>query len=252
MNMISGRMLAGVGVAVAFGLSAGPALADSGGVSPYSPTAGSQGTPALAASTNATSPFYGGETGAPADGVTSVGSTFKVPNFGCPEDADVLFGNAIYDTQDGVQAGAALEVSCSDGVASYGLNVFTDVGGSDVVTEGVAPGDKIIVSTYETQTNTVATVTDATSGVSDTSQDGTGDATGYPSDSYVTGIFDDSGTIPKFGSFQFRKVLVNGEHLGQTDPTALDLESGTDLQIKTAPTPEPSGSVFTLTFKHAS
>jgi hypothetical protein len=224
-------VLAGVSAAMALGVSAGPAFA---------------------ASSNPTSSAYAAEIGFPSDGVSSAGSTFVVPNAKCPTDSAANFGDQIFDTQSNQQAYAGLQVTCTGGVASYSLFAVTIDGGLQFATTGVAPGDEIIVSDYETTTNTVATATDVTSSAVATSQDGTGDASGYPSANYDIGLLAFTGVTPQFRTVEFKKVEVNGEHLGQTDPTAVNLESGSDLQVKTSPAPEPAGSHFLLTFKHVS
>lgn len=241
-------LLAGLGAAALMGTAAAPAVAD-GGAPPSSAAATGAAVHPLTSS-NPTNPYFGGEQGTPADGVASIGSTFVVPKVSCPVNATaLLLGDSFSDTNGQTQAEGLLVAQCMSGVPSYGLVANTFDGGQQEVVSGVSPGDLIIISDYATSSNTVATVTDATSGVTESSQDGTGDASGTPPAVFSFGIFN-YGPVPKFRTVTFKEVQVNGEHLAQTAPTAIDLENQTDRQVVTTSPRSPSASTFTLTYKH--
>jgi hypothetical protein len=243
-------LLVGLGAAALMGTAAAPAVADGGGASPVRSAATTGAAVHPLTSSNPTNPYFGGEQGTPADGVASIGSTFLVPKVSCPANATgLLVGDSFSDTNDQTQAEGLLVAQCVSGAPSYGLVADTFGGGQQDVFSGVSPGDLIIISDYATSSNTVATVTDETSGVTESSQDGTGDASGAPSEQFDSGIFN-FGPVPKFSALTFKEVQVNGEHLAQTDPTAIDLENQTDRQVVTTPPSSPNGSKFTLTYKH--
>ncbi|HTU31667.1 MAG TPA: G1 family glutamic endopeptidase [Solirubrobacteraceae bacterium] len=243
MNRRNLRALAVAGTAAA-GLSAVSAGAARADVTPsFVPEGSASASPAV----NGTDPFYGGYTGMPAAGISSAGFSFIVPSVTCPVDAQDILGEAVYDSNGNLTGGAGVVIDCSGGTPTYSLLASTFTANA----EGpVSPGDRIVVAVGVSSTNTVAKVIDEASHVRVRAADGAPEASGAPAASFHVGIFNDSGTTADYGTATFQGNQVNGKHLGQLDPTALDNEPGTDVQSTTGPV-KPTGLRFTLTFTNA-
>jgi hypothetical protein len=240
------RALAVAGTAVA-GLSAASAGAARADVTPsfIAPAGSASVSPAV----TGTDPFYGGYTSAPANGISSAGGSFIVPSVTCPVDAVNILGEAVYDSNGELSGGAGVVINCSGGTPAYSLLAQT----TNAVTQGpVSPGDRVVVADAVSSTNTVAKVIDETSHFRARAADGAPEASGAPSASFNVGIFNDSGTTADYGTATFQGNQVNGKHLGQLHPTALDNEPGADVQSTAGPvTPAATGLKFVLTFTNA-
>lgn len=240
------RALAVAGTAAA-GLSAVSAGAARADVAPS--FAAPAGSASVSPAVTGTDPFFGGYTGTPATGISSAGTSFIVPSVTCPVDAQDILGEAVYDSNGGLTAGAGVVINCSGGTPTYSLIAQT----ATALAQGpVSPGDRVVVADGVSSTNTVAKVIDEASHVRVRAADGAPEASGAPSATFNVGIFNDSGTTADYGTALFQGNQVNGKHLGQLDPTAVDNQPGADVQSTPGPVkPAATGLKFTLTFTNA-
>jgi hypothetical protein len=255
------------GVLAGLALAAAPALADSSAPPSYQP-AGPLSMPTRpAAVTNAgvQSAFFGGYDVVPSEGISSAGSTFKLPKFTCPVvGVDQLDGfgewvnNAAGDLyQDGgaTDAYAVGSIVCNFGVPGYEINASTAGGKESDQSVDVNQGDLIQTRVEELPSgDALATVTDLTSGQQVSSE---GPSTADESQIYegiVPDVFNEqfqnSLTIPKFKTVAFSRSQIGGLHLAQVDPTATALDQDGPVMVKPSAVTAAHPGAFTLTEKN--
>jgi Peptidase A4 family len=255
------------GILVGLALAAAPALADSSTL-PSFKSGGPLSMPTrTAAATSAVvqSAYFGGYDVVPSEGISSAGSTFKLPKFSCPA-AGVLqldgFGewinNATGDLyQDGgdTDAYAVGSIVCNYGVPGYEINASTAGGKEADQTVDVNQGDLIQTRVEELPSgDALATVTDLTTGQQVSSE---GPSTGDESQIYegivpdvYNELFQDSLTIPKFKTVAFSRSQVGGLHLSQLNPTATALDQDGPVMVKPSAIVAGHLGAFTLTEKN--
>lgn len=210
----------------------------------------------------ATSAYFGGYDIVPPLGISSDGSTFKMPTFKC-KDASVYqldslgewVNNAngdFYQASGDTDAFAGAEIFCNYGVATYGVAAYTNGGGEFDPTTDVNPGDMIQTQVEELPSgDAVANVTDLTTGQS-ASSEGTslGDETqvyeGLVPD-FLDESLQNSNSIPKFKSVTFTRSQVGGVPLGRVDPTPTDLAQNGPVMVAPSAFAANTPGRFTLT-----
>ena len=254
------------GVLAGLALAATPALADASTPSSYQPGGplSMPMRPAAVTSVAVQSAYFGGYDVAPSEGISSAGSTFRLPKFSCPV-AGVLqrdgFGewinNAagdVYQPGGDTDAYAVGSIVCSYGVPGYEINAATAGGKESDQTVDINQGDLIQTRVVELPSgDALATVTDLTSGQQVSSE---GPSTGDESQIYegivpdvFNELFQDSLTIPKFKTVDFSRSQIGGLHLSQVNPTATALDQNGQVMVKPSAITASRPGAFTLTEK---
>jgi hypothetical protein len=255
------------GVLAGLALAATPALADSAAPAGYQPSGplGAMGVlPAAPAPNAVESQYFGGFDITPSEGISSAGSTFKLPKFTCPDSGVVQldgFGEWI-DNSTGnfyVEGGdtdalAVGSLECTDGVGAYEINAGTTNGGEEDDVTDVNAGDVIQTRVEELPSgDVVATVADLTSGQQVSSEGASlGDEAqiteGLIPDAFAEQFQSDYG-IPKFKTVKFSRSQVGGLPLAEVDPTPTELDQDGPVQIVPSAIPTKHPGAFTLTEK---
>jgi hypothetical protein len=258
------------GVIAGLTIAAAPAIADSPAAPSYQPggplSAPTQ--PSASASVKAAaaveSQFFGGYDVAPSEGISSAGSTFKLPKFSCPQNEVVQltgFGewlnNAagdVYQDNGGTDGFAVGSIVCSYGVPLYAINAETANGGELDDATDVNQGDTIQTRVEELPSgDVVATVTDLTSGEQVSSEGASAGDDAQIYEGFIPDVYDevvqDSISIPKFKSVQLSRSQVGALHLSQVDPTATALDQDGPVMVNPSVIATKHPSAFTLTEK---
>jgi hypothetical protein len=241
-----------VGVLAGLAVATSPALAHTAAKGSVRPNAD---TP---------SAYLGGFDVVPPEGISSDGSTFKMPTISCPQTGiaqyDVL--GEMINSADGdfFQSGGQTDAMsgallvCSYGTPSYRIDALTNGGGEFTDTTGINPGDTIQTRVEELPSgDALATTTDQTTGQMVTSE---GTSLGNAAQIYEGLIPDASDemiqsnqSIVTFKSVLFTRSQVGSVPLRQLTPTATDLnQTGTVMVSPSAISPKTPGR-FTLTEK---
>jgi hypothetical protein len=255
------------GVLAGLAIAATPALAHSRARHSFEPrgVAGAASVlHAKAVSDAASSAYFGGYDVVPPLGISSDGSTFKMPTFHC-KDASVYqldslgewVNNAsgdFYQAGGDTDAFAGGSIFCNYGVPTYGIAAFTSGGGEFDPTTDVNPGDMIQTRVEELPSgDAVANVTDLTTGQT-ASSEGTslGDET-QVYEGLVPDVLDetlqDSNSIPKFKSVMFTRSQVGAVPLAQVGPTATDLAQNGPVMVAPSAIAAKTPGRFTITEK---
>jgi len=255
------------GVLAGLALAATPALADSAAPAGYLPSGplGAMGVlPATLAPDAVESHYFGGYDITPSEGISSGGSTFRLPKFTCPDSGvieldgfgewiDNATGNFYVDGGD-TDALAVGSLQCIDGVGAYEINAGTTNGGEEDDPTDVNAGDIIQTRVEELPSgDVIAMVTDLTSGQQVSSEGASlGDEAqiteGLIPDASAEQLQGDYG-IPKFKSVKFSRSQVGGLPLAEVDPTATELDQDGPVQIVPSAIPNKHTGAFTLTEK---
>jgi hypothetical protein len=199
------------------------------------------------------SPNFAGYVGVPAGGVTSVTTKFTAPSFKCAsstDNEDIGFGPVVWgNTFQGPDAYANIQAVCISGDEFYQIHAFTTDGPSNYEFN-VSPGDKIVAGITVGGGTTTATITDLTTGTTETSSEASG-AAGYADDIFGEGMEYGGSSVPDFGRLLESSCQVNGEDLSQSpDLTEVDLKSGSDIEAAPSELQSDSQS-FSLIFKRS-
>jgi hypothetical protein len=253
------------GVLAGLALAATPALAHSRARHSFEPrgVAGADGVlHAKVVSDAASSAYFGGYDVVPALGISSDGSTFKMPTFKC-KDASVYqldglgewVNNAdgdFYQAGGDTDAFAVASIFCNFGVPTYGIAAYTAGGGEFDPTTDVNPGDLIQTRVEELPSgDAVANVTDLTTGQSANSEGASlGDET-QVYEGLVPDVLDEtlqsSNSIPKFKSVMFTRSQVGSVPLAQVGPTATDLAQNGPVMVAPSAIAAKTPGRFTIT-----
>ncbi len=210
------------------------------------------------------SAFFGGYDVMPPEGISSDGSTFKMPTFKCPQTGllqrDVL-GEAINNSAgDFYQPGGATDalsgasLVCQYGSPVYGIDALTHAGGEFTNSTDVNPGDTIQTRVEELASgDALATTTDETTGASVTSE-GTSLGTGTQIyEGLIPDVADESvqsnNSIVKFKSVLFTRSQVGSLPLLQVNPTPTDLAQNGPVMVAPSAISARTPGRFTLTEK---
>jgi hypothetical protein len=197
------------------------------------------------------SPSVAGFQVSPSGGLASASATFTVPTATCTptDDTDgaVVFDGVYTET---LESYALIQILCQSGThPTYDYFVLTEagiVGGS-----GVAPGDVVVTSLFQSATSTYAEIHDLTADKywftdNSANQGDTGVDIGTYSQTF------NGNPVPTFAKVTFTNATVNGDYLGFESPAKYNALNGGDLLIKTGGlTTTGAGSSFTEKFKHA-
>ncbi len=197
------------------------------------------------------STFLAGYQASPNGGLASASVTFTVPTISCTAtDKDDGAAEATGVYTDTFDAAAEVEAFCGSSGPNYEYVLATDSGG--FFPPGVAAGDVVVASLFESGTSTWAEIHDLTNGEYwfDNNSVNEGDTVvDIGTDSFAAnGV-----PVPTFPKIKFTNATVNGDYLGFDSPTQFNTLNGGDLLIKAgALTTNATGSSFSDTFKHAS
>jgi len=250
-----------VGVLAGFALAAAPASQSHRAGGPLSMPTGA----AMATTTGTQSEYLGGYEVVQPEGISSAGSTFRLPKFSCPVTGVIqhagfgeFLNNAagdLYQDGGGTDAYAVGSITCSFGEPEYTINADT-AGGTEADQDmDINQGDLIQTRVEELPSgNAVATVNDLTSGQQVSSQGpSNGDDVqmyeGIIPDVYDE-VFDNSLTIPKFKTVELSRSQVGGLHLSQVDPIATVLDQDGPVMVTPSAIAAHHPGAFTLTEKH--
>jgi hypothetical protein len=196
------------------------------------------------------SSYLAGYEATPSGGLASASVTFTVPAVSCTatdiaNDAEVQTG--VYT---GGDAFAFVDASCASSGPTYTYFLGTESGQFNPT--GVAPGDVVVASLFESGTWTWAEIHNLTNGQYwyDNNTSNQGDTViNIGTDSLNFAGF----PVPTFKKIQFTNATVNGDYLGFDSPIRYNTLNGGDLVIKAgALKTSATGSIFSDTFKHAS
>jgi hypothetical protein len=196
------------------------------------------------------SSYLAGYQATPTGGLASASVTFAVPTISCT--ATDTADNAAFNTgvfTDSSDALAVIVASCASSGPTYSYFLATDSGQEDPV-GGVAPGDVVVTSLFESATSTWTEIHNLTNGQHwyDNNLANQGDTTV----DLGTFSFGSVSPVPTFSKIKFTNATVNGDYLGFDSPTQVNTLNGGDLLIKAgALTTSATGSSFSDTFKHA-
>lgn len=162
---------------------------------------------------------------APSNGLASVSTTFKVPTINCSQGLQQGQAFGVYTLVPG-QAWTNVAVAdtyCSGTTPTYKLVVVA--GNNQFVEPGVAPGDTVVASAYQTASGyDQATVHDLTSNYTWIADSSGPVATAAQIGSYN---FDDNFYLDApFTTVTFTKTQVNGDYLGFESPVAVNWTYG--------------------------
>jgi hypothetical protein len=259
------------GVLAGLAVAATPALANSsapGTMAPRGTTRALPAGPSLPATAQpnilVASQFFGGYDVAPPEGISSDGSTFKMPTFKCPDtgvfQADVL-GEAInnangdfYQPNGDTDALSGALLFCAYGTPSYSIDALTAGGGEFTSATDINPGDRIQTRVEELASgNALATTTDQTTGQTVASE---GQSLGDAAQIYE-GLIPDAEneaiqsnySIVKFKSVLFTRSQVGSLPLLQVNPTATALVQNGPVMVAPSAIAAKTPGRFTLTEK---
>ncbi len=254
------------GVLAGLALAATPALADSSSPLSYQPGGPLSAPTRTAASVNvaAQSEYFGGYDVMPSEGISSAGSTFKLPKFTCPVTGVAQlagFGEWVNNAAgDFYQEGGATDalavgsLVCNFGEPIYEINASTINGGEYDQAEDINQGDVIQTRVEELASgDVVATVTDLTSGQQVSSQGASAGDDAQIYEGFVPDVYSealqDSISIPKFKSVQLNRSQIGSLHLAQVNPTATALDQDGPVMVTPSAIAAKHPSAFTLTEK---
>lgn len=188
---------------------------------------------------------------APSGGLASASVTFTVPAISCTA-SDIANNAAMYTGvfTNTLTVQALVGAYCTSDGPAYDYFLETDSGFYSQF--GVAPGDVVVASLFESGTSTWAEVHNLTNGQYwyDNNTANQGDTT-VDLGTYSLSSFGDP--VPTFSKIKFTNATVNGDDLGFDSPTQFNTLNGGDLLIKSsALVTSATGSSFSDTFKHAS
>lgn len=259
------------GVLAGLALAATPALASPsapGTMTPRGTTRALPAGPVLAATAQpnifVASQFFGGYDVAPPEGISSDGSTFKMPTFKCPDagvfQLDVLgetINNAngdFYQPNGDTDALSGALLFCDYGTPSYSIDALTAGGGEFTSATNINPGDRIQTRVEELASgNALATTTDQTTGQTVASE---GPSLGDAAQIYE-GLIPDAEdesiqsnySIVKFKSVLFTRSQVGSLPLLQVNPTATALVQNGPVMVAPSAIAAKTPGRFTLTEK---
>jgi hypothetical protein len=172
--------------------------------------------------------------------------TFKVPTITCPSVDAAYVPGAFADGPDGGFGEAAVVTWCHNGqLLYYAQTVINNGAPSELFT--VAPGDSVTASISETVGGTLITVTDHTSGATQTV---TGPGGGVTS-AWVGAWAGNDGSqidVPAFKPDSFTGASIGGKPLGSVNPVEMEMVSGSVVRVE--PGAITSGNAFNMLFKH--
>ncbi len=190
-------------------------------------------------------------------GLTSATTKFRIPTVTCPSDDEMDFGWGVYAIPPAgdltFTTQADVQVVCESGaVQFYDLQAYTPSNQQNDATDA-SPGDLVIATITEDGTTTTSTLYDVTKNVTMTAVDSTPFDTAELTGSYnycYDGVNCGTGVIPSFGRVTLNKSRVNGEVIGNTATSRLNMEDGSDVQAS-ATNLNHTGDGFGVIFRHS-
>jgi hypothetical protein len=177
-----------------------------------------------------------------------VSATFVMPSFTCTATQQFAITAQLDGTSDNTVS-SAITVACDGpGIkARYDASVCVSGAPGCQSTLKVVPGNEVEISLSETSTKSKSTMKDETTGKSESVSGGGGTI----SSAFVGDSANGSSTIPTFTSVKFTEISVNGEALGEEEPSSagnMTDASGTTL-VKTGALNQ-AGNSFKTTFEN--
>ncbi|HXW35915.1 MAG TPA: hypothetical protein VEJ87_15175 [Acidimicrobiales bacterium] len=194
------------------------------------------------------SQFLAGYQIAPTGGLASASVTFTVPSFTCTTGED----NALAEQFDGVYTDqeplyAFVTEQC---YSSFGARYMYAFGAGTCCyfsETGVAAGDVVVTSIFQSGSSTYAEIHDLTNGAY-WFADSAGNL-GFTTADIGSQVASEQGgePAPNFKKIKFWNATVNGDYLGFDQPTQYDAYIGSDLAAESSSlTTNVNGSTFTV------
>jgi hypothetical protein len=178
-------------------------------------------------------------------GYHSAKVTFKVPKVTCPSVDAAYVPGAFVTGPDGGNSSATVVVWCRNGQLLYYAQ--SGINGTPAELFTVTPGDTVTASVSETVGGTLLSVTDHTSGATQTV---TGPGGGVTS-AWVGAAAGTDGSqidVPAFKPDSFTNASIGGKPLNSVSPAEMETVSGAIVRVE--PGAITSGNAFKMIFKH--